>query len=86
MAGFDATEFTAGARALGKTPAFAVTVVLTLGHWESAPTARYSPAIDAVLLRPLPFPHAERLVKLGQVRPKVPQPLWRPCGWRIGIA
>jgi putative ABC transport system permease protein len=55
------------ARSLARTPGFTVTVVLTLALGIGANTAVFS-AIDAVLLRPLPFPDADRLVQLQQVR------------------
>lgn len=66
------------ARSLAKAPAFSATVVLTLALGIGANSAVFS-AIDAVLLRPLPFPNADRLVTLGQVNPKVPQPLVAPA-------
>ena len=60
-------------RRLAKTPAFTATVVLTLAFGIGANSAVFS-AIYAVLLRPLPFPKGDELVKLSQVRPKAPSP------------
>jgi putative ABC transport system permease protein len=53
-------------RGLAKTPAFTVTVILTLAIGIGANSAVFS-AIDAVLLKPSPFPNGDQLVKLGQV-------------------
>jgi putative ABC transport system permease protein len=64
-------------RALGKTPAFTATVVLTLALGIGANSAVFS-AIDAVLLRPLPFPDADRLVRIEQRNPKVSQTFVAP--------
>ena len=54
-------------RALGHTPGFTLTVVLTLALGIGANTAVFS-AIDAVLLKPLPFPDGDRLVLITQTR------------------
>ncbi len=56
-------------RGLAKTPAFTTTVILTLAIGIGANSAVFS-AIDAVLLRPSPFPNSERLVKLSESNPK----------------
>jgi putative ABC transport system permease protein len=64
-------------RALAKTPAFTTTVIFTLALGIGANSAVFS-AINAVLLRPLPFPHADRLVILTQTGPKHPQPFIAP--------
>jgi putative ABC transport system permease protein len=53
------------ARNLRRAPGFALTVVATLALGIGANTAVFS-ALDAVLLRPLPFPDADRLVRLWQ--------------------
>src|SRR5678810_426004 len=47
-------------RSLIKQPGFAALVVITLALGIGASTAIFS-VVNAVLLRPLPFPHAERL-------------------------
>jgi len=54
-------------RTLGRTPGFAATVVLTLALGIGTDGAVFS-AIDTVLLRPLPFRDADRLVLLRQLR------------------
>jgi len=53
------------ARSLGRTPGFAVTAILLVALGVGANTAAFSLA-DFVLVRPLPFPHADRLVKVWQ--------------------
>ena len=64
-------------RGMAKTPAFTATVILTLALAIGANSAVFS-AIYAVLLRPLPFPNGDQLVKLAQAHPKVPQPFVAP--------
>jgi len=64
-------------RALARTPAFTATVILTLALGIGANSAVFS-AIYAVLLRPLPFPNGDRLMKLAQIHPKNPQPFVAP--------
>ncbi|HKE88093.1 MAG TPA: ABC transporter permease [Vicinamibacterales bacterium] len=54
-------------RTLLRTPGFTVSVVLTLSLGIGANTAVFS-AIDAILLRALPFPESDRLVRLSEVR------------------
>ena len=55
------------ARALCRTPGFTVSVVLTLALGIGANTAVFS-AIDTILLRALPYPESDRLVRLAEVR------------------
>src|ERR1035438_990565 len=54
-----------GLRTIHKTPAFAVTVALTLGLGIGATTAIFT-VVSGVLLRPLPFPQPERLVSIQE--------------------
>ena len=54
------------ARGMRRTPGFSAVVILTLALGIGANSAVFS-AIDAVLLRPLPYPDADRLVELTQV-------------------
>jgi hypothetical protein len=52
-------------RALRRQPGFALVVMLTLGIGIGINTAAFS-IVNAVLLRPLPFPDPERLVALEE--------------------
>jgi predicted permease len=60
-------------RSLRRRPVFATTAILTLALAIGANTAIFS-VVNAVLLRPLPFPHADRLVMLSEDNPEK--------GWR----
>ena len=65
-------NFRLAVRSLAKSPAFSVTVILTLALGIGANSAVFS-AIDAVLLRPLPFPNGDELVMLTQAQLKSPE-------------
>jgi putative ABC transport system permease protein len=53
-------------RQLRKSPGFTATVLATLGLCIGANTAIYS-VIDAVLIKPLPYPEADRLASLARM-------------------
>ncbi len=56
-------------RLLAKSPAFTLTALLTLAVCLGANLTIFA-VIDSVLIRPLPFPHAEQLVTLYNTYPK----------------
>jgi predicted permease len=56
------------ARALRKKPAFTAAAILTFAIGIGANTAVFS-VVDGVLLKPLAYPHPERLVSIRQVAP-----------------
>ncbi len=60
-----------GWRGIARRPAFAAAVVLTLALAIGVNTAMFS-VVNAVLLRPLPFPHPERLLLLFQANDRDP--------------
>jgi predicted permease len=51
-------------RQMAKSPGFAATAILMLAFGIGATSAIFS-VVDGILLRPLPFPHPDRLVTLG---------------------
>jgi len=63
-------DFRFGVRALRKKPGFAVTAVLTLALGIGANVAVFS-IVNALILRPYPFPGLDRLVLLRAEGPKV---------------
>lgn len=58
-------HFRAAMRFLVKAPGFSLAVILTLALGIGANSAVFS-AIDAIVLRPLPFPHGDQLVRIYQ--------------------
>jgi predicted permease len=66
-------DFTHAARSLARVPGFTFIVVVTLALAIGANAAIFS-VVNAVLLEPLPFPHADRLVHIGGSAPGTDQP------------
>jgi len=60
------------ARSLRRTPGFTATVLVTLGLSMGAATTIFS-VVDAVLIKPLPYSGAERLVVIHEVLPTFSQ-------------
>jgi putative ABC transport system permease protein len=63
-------EFRLAFRAVRRAGGFSLVVIATLALGIGANTAIFS-VIDAVLLRPLPYPGAERLLRIGETNGKV---------------
>jgi putative ABC transport system permease protein len=60
-------------RFIRKSPSFSLAVILTLALGIGANSAVFS-AIDAVLLKPLPLPNGDQLMRLTQTQPKLKSP------------
>src|SRR6266446_10642421 len=58
-------NFKSAVRFIRKSPTFSATVILTLALGIGANSAVFS-AIDAILLKPLPFPDADQLMRVDQ--------------------
>ncbi len=68
-------------RALSRAPGFAVTAILVIALGVGANTAAFSVA-DFVLIRPLPYPDSDRLVKLWEAVPGYGQLELSPPNYR----
>jgi putative ABC transport system permease protein len=62
-------DFKYALRSLAKRPSFSIVAILTLALGIGASTAIFS-VVDAVLLRPLPYPDQERIVELRELDEK----------------
>ena len=58
------------ARTLRRSPSFSLIAILTLGIGLGAATTIFT-LLDRVVLRPLPYPNADRLIHIGTLWPKV---------------
>jgi putative ABC transport system permease protein len=61
-------ELRLAVRSLGRAPGFAAAAIITLALGIGATTSIYT-LLDAVVLRPLPYAQAERLVQIGSAVP-----------------
>ena len=75
----------AALRSAVRRPLFTLTTVTVLAFGVGANAALFS-LVDTVLLRPLPFPHGDRLVTAMEASPSRNQPLSlvSPATFRIG--
>ncbi len=62
------TQLRQAARQLWKTPSFTILAIATLALGAGVNTAMFS-VIEAVMLRPLPYPHPEQLVRFAETTP-----------------
>ena len=67
-------------RTLARSPGFALTAILVLALGVGANTAAFS-VTDFVLIRPLPFPQPDRLVKVWEKLPGYPQMELSPANY-----
>lgn len=76
------SDFKFAIRTLRKSPGFALTAVLTLALGIGANTAIFT-LIDSIMLRPLPFPQQDRLMRIGYQNTTGGDPLFGafPKGW-----
>jgi len=75
-------DFKYAVRQLRKSPGFAATAVLTLGLGIGANTAIFT-LVDSIMLRPLPYPQQDRLMRIGYSSPGGGDPSNSPFpkGW-----
>jgi putative ABC transport system permease protein len=67
-------------RGLARTPIFTAAVITTLALGIGANTAIFT-IVDRLLLRPLPYPHAEQVVMMHEISTKSPRMDVSPGNW-----
>ncbi len=68
------------ARGLRRSPGFAAIVILTLGLAIGSNTAIFS-IVDQILLRPLPYPRGENVVRVYETLPNIGNNVSSPANW-----
>lgn len=77
-----------GLRGLRKRPGFTVATTVVLGIGIGATTSIFT-VVNAVLLRPLPYPESERLVTVWQTNPRwseSPNPILRSMAYELSLS
>jgi putative ABC transport system permease protein len=79
------TEARLALRSLLRQPAFLVVAIVTLALGVGSVSAIYS-VVNGTLLRPLPYPQAEQIIRANRVQPPFSGPVSRPllADWREG--
>src|SRR5215472_16756323 len=79
MAGYAFERFALRLRGLWHRPSFSAAALLTLALGIGANTAIFG-VIDSIMIRPLPYPHAEQLAGVWHSAPGIPAlPGSLPC-------
>lgn len=68
-----------GLRVLARNPGFTAVAIITLALGIGATTAVFS-VVNAILLRPLPYPHPDRLMTVWETEPSGPYNLYPASG------
>src|SRR5436305_13940351 len=66
------SSFRFASRALLHTPGFTIVAIVALGLGIGANTAMFS-VLNTILLKPLPYPESERLIRIDRATPQNPQ-------------
>lgn len=70
-------------RRLARRPSYALLVIVTLGMGIGGAAAVFS-VVDAVLLKPLPYPHSERLASVGHTAQSIGSEIFLTSGLTSG--
>ena len=76
------SDFLYALRTFRRMPAFTAVAIVTLALGIGATTAMFT-LVNGILLRPLPYPDSERLVRIIQSYPEIGLPTWGLCQQNI---